>query len=161
MPDRLQVVMTGDIDITFTRRFNAPRALLWRAITDPAIIPRWLWAQDWPMVECAMDLAPGGAFRWVWRTGPERLIGVSGRFVAVDAPRRLIHTELFDEDWTGGETTVTQELTETAAQTTRLTMTVRYATRAARDGAAATGMVEGMEESYAKLDRLLADLPEA
>jgi uncharacterized protein YndB with AHSA1/START domain len=158
MPDTLHVAMTGTSDITFTRAFNAAPAFLWRAITDPAIIPRWLWAQDWPMVQCEMDLRTGGKFRWVWRTGPTRTMGVSGRFLAVQAPRHLMHTELFDEDWTGGETTVAQDLTEVAAGKTRLTMVVHYQTEAARDAAAATGMVEGMEEGYAKLDALIPTL---
>lgn len=154
MPDTLHIAMTGTTDITFTRSFNASPALLWRAITDPAIIPRWLWARDWPMTECRMDLRIGGAYRWAWRTGPDRVMGVSGEFLTVDAPYRLTHTELFDEDWTGGETTVTQDLTEIAPQTTRLTMVVRYSSESARSGAAASGMAEGMQESYAKLDAL-------
>lgn len=156
MPDTLRLAMTGTSDITFTRSFAAPPATLWRALTDPAIIPRWLWAQDWPMVDCVMDLRDGGAFRWVWRTAPHRLMGVSGRFLTIEAPSRMIHTELFDEDWTGGETTVTQTLTETAPGTTLLTMVVRYSTPKARTAAAATPMAEGMEEGYVKLDTLLA-----
>jgi uncharacterized protein YndB with AHSA1/START domain len=86
------------------------------------------------------------------------MMGVQGRFLTVEAPHRLTHTEVFDEDWTGGETTVTQTLTETAARTTRLTMTVRYSSDAARQAAAASGMVPGMEEAYAKLDTLLPQL---
>ncbi len=155
MPDGLHVAMTGASDITFRRQFNASPSLLWRAITDPLIIPRWQWAQDWPMVQCDMDLRQGGAFRWVWRTAPDRLMGVSGRFVTIEAPHRLVHTENFDEDWTGGETTVTQTLAEIAPRTTRLTMVVRYSSETARAGAAASGMVAGMEEGYAKLDALL------
>ena len=107
------------------------------------------------MVDCVMDLRVGGSFRWVWRTAPDRLMGVSGRFLTVEAPTRLIHTELFDEDWTGGETTVTQTLTETTPGRTLLTMVVHYSTPEARDAAAATPMAEGMEEGYVKLDRLL------
>lgn len=158
MRDTLHIAMTGTTDINFTRVFNASPALLWRAITDPAIIPRWLWARDWPMTECRMDLRIGGAFRWAWCTGPDRVMGVSDRFLTVNAPHRLIHTEMFDEDWTGGETTVTQDLTEIAPQTTRLAMVVRYATEAARAGASASGMVEGMEDGYAKLDALIPQL---
>lgn len=158
MPDTLHLALTGDTDITFTRSFAASPALLWRAITDPAIVPRWLWAQDWPMVDCRMDVTEGGSFRWVWRTAPDRLMGVSGRFLTVEPPHRLVHTELFDEDWTGGETTVTQTLTEIAPQTTRLVMVVRYSSDSARAAAAASGMTEGMEEGYAKLDALLPRL---
>lgn len=155
MTGQLALAMTGESDITFTRQFAASPALLWRAITDPAIVPRWLWARDYPMVQCQMDVRVGGSFRWVWRTSPTRDMGVSGTFLTIDAPRRLTHTELFDEDWTGGETTVTQELTEIAPQTTRLTMVVRYPTAAARAMAAATPMAEGMEEGYARLDSLI------
>jgi uncharacterized protein YndB with AHSA1/START domain len=158
MPDRLLVQLTGTSDITFSRSFAAPPPVLWRALTDPLILPRWLWARDWPMVDCTMDLRVGGSFRWVWQTAPNRVVGVSGRFLAIEAPARLTHTELFDEDWTGGETTVTQTLTETAPGTTRLTMVVHYATPAARDAAAATPMAEGMEDGYRKLDGLLASL---
>jgi uncharacterized protein YndB with AHSA1/START domain len=158
MPATLHLTLTGETDLTLTRRFNASPALLWRALTDPAILPRWQWAQDWPMVTCDMDLRPGGRFRWVWRTAPDRLMGVQGRFLTVQAPHRLVHTELFDEDWTGGETTVTQELVEVAPQTTRLTMTVHYPSAEARAAAAAGGMVPGMEEAYAKLDTLLPRL---
>ena len=160
MPDTrkhtLHLAMTGVADITFTRSFDAPAALVWRAITDPLIVPRWLWAQDWPMVECTIDLTEGGAFRWVWQTAPDRMVGVSGRFLAIAAPTRLVHTELFDDDWTGGETTVTQTLTETSPRITRLTMVVHYASPKARAAAAATPMAEGMEDGYAKLDAMLA-----
>ena len=158
MPGTLHLSQTGDADLTLTRSFNASPALLWRALTDPAILPRWNWAQDWPMVQCDMDLTVGGSFRWVWRTGPDRLMGVQGRFLTVDAPRRLIHTELFDEDWTGGETTVTQTLTEIAPQTTRLTMTIRYSSPDAQASTVASGMLSGMEEAYAKLDALFPRL---
>lgn len=156
MPDTLRLSMTGASDITFTRSFAAPPALLWRALTDPMIVPRWLWAQDWPMVTCTMDLREGGAFRWVWQTAPDRVMGVSGRFLMVTAPTLLIHTELFDEDWTGGETTVTQTLTETSPGTTLLSMVAHYSTPAARNAAAATRMAEGMEDGYTKLDSLLS-----
>lgn len=158
MASTLGITLTGDTDLTMTRAFNASPALLWRALTDPAILPRWQWAQDWPMVQCDMDLRVGGAFRWVWRTAPDRLMGVSGRFLTVEPPHRLIHTEIFDEDWTGGETTVTQTLAEIAPRTTRLTMEVRYSSAAARKRAAASGMAAGMEEAYAKLDKLLPQL---
>ncbi len=158
MSATLQLSMVGETDLVLTRTFNASPALLWRALTDPAILPRWQWAQDWPMVQCDMDLREGGAFRWVWRTAPDRLMGVQGRFLTVEAPLRLIHTEVFDDDWTGGETTVTQTLTEIAPQTTRLSMTVRYPSPEARAAAAAGGMIPGMEEAYAKLDALFPRL---
>jgi uncharacterized protein YndB with AHSA1/START domain len=154
MPDTLHP--PTDSDFVYTRDFNASPALLWRALTDPAIVPRWLGSDTNPMVQCDTDLRTDGSFRWVWQYDGQ-LTGVTGRFLAVDAPRLLINTELFDQDWTGGETTVTQILTEIAPQTTRLTMTVRYASPAARDAARAE-MESGLASHYAQLDRLLPSL---
>jgi uncharacterized protein YndB with AHSA1/START domain len=154
MPDTLHP--PADCDFVYTRNFNASPALLWRAITDPAIVPRWLGGDTNPMVQCDTDLRPGGSFRWVWQYDGQPT-GVTGRFLTVEAPHLLVNTELFDEDWTGGETTVTQTLTEIAPQTTQLTMTVRYGSPAARD-AAAPEMESGLAAHYAQLDRLLPTL---
>lgn len=114
MPATLYLTVSGETDLTFTRSFNALPALLWRALTDPAILPRRQWAQGWPMVTGDMDVTVGGAFRWVWRTAPDRLVGAQGRYLTVEAPHRLILTETFDEDWTGGEAIVTRSLIEAA-----------------------------------------------
>jgi len=154
MPDTLPAAT--DSDLVYSRDFNASPALLWRAITDPAVLPLWLGGDTNPMIQCDSDLRPGGAFRWVWRHDGQPT-GVTGRFLAVDAPRRLVNTELFDQDWTMGETTVTQTLTELAPQTTRLRMTIRYSSPAARDAAGPT-MMAGLTAHYAALDRLLPTL---
>jgi uncharacterized protein YndB with AHSA1/START domain len=71
---------------------------------------------------------------------------------------RLVFTELWDEDWTGGEAVVTMALAEQAGKTT-LAMTVLYASRAARDAVLKTPMEQGMAQSYNRLDELLAVTP--
>ena len=76
----------------------------------------------------------------------------------IERPERIVHTELFDQDWTGGETVGTSILTERGGKTT-LTMTILYSSKEARDGALRTGMTEGMTVSYARLDDLMASLP--
>lgn len=81
---------------------------------------------------------------------------MGGTFVEVTPPSRIVHVEVFDQDWTGGETRVTTELTEVDGVTT-MSMTVLYSSMAARDGALRSGMTTGMEMSYARLD----DLPGA
>ena len=69
-----------------------------------------------------------------------------------------VHTELFDEDWTGGETLGTVVLTERGGKTT-LTQTILYSSREARDGALKTPMAEGMAYGYDQLAELLASTP--
>lgn len=75
----------------------------------------------------------------------------------VVAPERLTSSELFDEDWTGGETLAKQAFAEAKGRTT-LTMTVLYFSKEARGGALATPMLEGMESGYGRLDELFAAL---
>jgi uncharacterized protein YndB with AHSA1/START domain len=82
-------------------------------------------------------------------------MGMGGTFREIVRPSRIVTTELFDEDWTGGETLVTTEIVEQSGKTT-LTTTVRYASREARDGAIKTGMAKGVEASYDRLEQLLA-----
>lgn len=157
MSSPLQIAMTGETDLTFTRDFAAPRPLVWRALTDASLIPQWLYARQAPMTVCNQDFRVGGRFRWVWRLQGGQDMGMGGRFVEISAPARLVHTELFDEDWTGGETLVTTELSEIGTGQTRMVMQVRYSSAEARARAAATPMAEGMQEGYERLDQRLAD----
>lgn len=145
-----------DRDLTITRRFKAPRALVFDTFTKPEWLAQWLIGPDgWSLTVCDVDLRPGGRFRYVWTKPSGKEMGMGGTFVEVTPPSRIVHVEVFDEDWTGGETTVTTELAEADGVTT-MTMTVRYSSEAAREAALTTGMTSGMEMSYARLDALLA-----
>lgn len=155
---KLNVTTPSEWEIRFTRTFGAPRPLLWTALTDPAFGPRWLTPPGWTMPVCERDVRPGGRLRCEWRNAAGTMMGLSGEIRAVAPPVRLVHTELFDEDWTGGPAEVTTLLAEgDRAGTTTMILTVRYASRQARDGVLTSPMAEGMESSYAKLDALLAD----
>lgn len=157
MPGTHTLTMTtvGDTDLLFTRDFDAPRTLVWEALTRPELIQRWLLGPDgWTMPVCDVDLRPGGRFRYVWRKG-NRDMGMSGTFREKVPPERIVHTEIFDEDWTGGETVVTTTLTEATGRTT-MSMTVRYGSAAAREGALKTGMADGMAATYDRLEAMIA-----
>jgi uncharacterized protein YndB with AHSA1/START domain len=124
-------------------------------MTRPELVRQWLLGPGgWTMPVCEIDLRPGGAFRYEW-THPEKGdMGLRGTFREVVRPERIVHTEVFDVDWTGGEAIVTTLLHERAGRTT-MTMTIVYATREARDGALKSGMDSGLEVGYALLDDLL------
>lgn len=145
----------NDRDLTITRTFKAPRALVFDTFTKPEWLARWLIGPDgWSLTVCEVDLRPGGRFRYVWTKPSGKEMGMGGTFVEVTPPSRIVHVEIFDEDWTGGETRVTTELSEAGGVTT-MTMTVRYSSEAAREAALKTGTTSGMEMSYARLDALL------
>jgi uncharacterized protein YndB with AHSA1/START domain len=149
------VETVGDAELLLTRAFDAPRELVFEALTRPALIQRWLLGPGgWTMPVCEVDLRPGGKFRYVWRKGGKDM-GMSGIFREIDAPERIVHSEIFDDDWTGGEAVVTTILSERDRRTT-MTMTVRYASAAAREAALKTGMIDGMSGTYDRLEELLA-----
>ena len=145
MTDTLQVTKSGDREVVIARIFDAPRALVFDAFTKPDLVKRWLLGPPgWSMPVCEIDLKVGGRFRYVWRNEARgKDMGVGGAYREIVPPERIVHTELFDEDWTGGETLVTTIFTEEGGKTT-VTMTVRYSSAEAREAALGTGMTRGM-----------------
>ena len=157
----LTITTPSDREVQAIRRFNARRELVFKALTTPDLLMRWMdGPHGWKLAVCEIDLRPGGAFRYVWRKADGREMGMGGVFREVVPPSRIVHTEIFDEDWTGGETTITTTLTEHQATTT-LTVTVLYATKAARDAALETNFATGMEAGYDTLAGLLPSLGDA
>ncbi|WP_019904609.1 SRPBCC domain-containing protein [Methylobacterium sp. 77] len=156
MTSKLDLTLAGDREIVLARRFQAPRALVFRAFTEPALVGRWLLGPPgWTMPVCEIDLRVGGVFRYVWRHTDGREMGLGGAFREIVPNERLVHTELFDADWTGGETLVTTTFAESAG-TTSARIAILYSSREARDTAARSGMETGMDASYVQLDKVLA-----
>jgi uncharacterized protein YndB with AHSA1/START domain len=154
----LKVVNSSDHGITFTRGFDAPRRFVWDCHTKPDLVRRWLLGPEgWTMPVCRIDLRVGGEFRYEWRKDDGRTMGMGGVFRELDQPKKIVHTEIFDEDWTGGETVATTLFSENDGRT-MMTMTVLYSSTEARDAALKTGMTRGMEAGYARLDEILASM---
>ncbi len=157
MPEKLKVDTPSDREIRITRVFDAPRPLVFDCWTKPELLRRWLTGPPgWTFVVCEVDLRVGGAYRFVWRGPDGTEMGMGGVHREVVPPERIVTTQLFDQDWTGGEAVGTLVLTEKDGLTTA-TDTILYSSRAARDGALKSGMEQGMEAGYARLDELLAE----
>ncbi len=155
---KLMITTPSDIEIVMTRVLEAPRRLVWQAWTKPELLKRWLFGPDgWSLARCDVDLRVGGTLRYEWSHPQKKTMGMGGVYREVVPEERIVHTELFDEDWTGGETLVTVDFIEENGKTT-VAMTVRYASREARDGALKTGMADGMEMGYDRLEILLSEL---
>lgn len=153
----LKVSTPGDREILITRSFDAPRTLVFDCHSKPEFVRRWLLGPPgWTMPVCEIDFRVGGRYRYVWRHGDGREMGMGGEFRDIARPERIVHTELFDQDWTGGETLATTVFTETGGKT-HMAITIVYASRQARDGALKSGMTDGMEAGYARLDVLLVE----
>lgn len=154
----LQVTTPSDREIQMTRDFEAPRQLVFDAYTRPELLKRWFHGPPgWSLVVCEVDLRVDGAYRFVWRSPEGNDMGLGGVYREVVAPERLVSNEIFDEDWTGGETLVTTLFIE-RGDVTCLSMTVLYASKEARDGAASSGMEQGVSFGMDRLAELLESL---
>jgi len=153
---KMTIVTQGDREIVITRAFDAPRRLVWEALTKPELIKRWLTGPPgWTMPVCEIDLRVGGKYRYVWHGPGGEVMGMGGVHREVVAPERLVCTQLFDEGWTGGEALGTQVLTEHDGRTT-ISNTVRYTSPEARAAVLRTPMEQGMAAGYDLLEALLA-----
>ncbi|WP_119268276.1 SRPBCC family protein [Taklimakanibacter deserti] len=154
----LKVSALDDREILMTRLFDAPRDLVFDAFTKPHLIKRWLTGPDgWSLPVCEVDLKVGGRLRYEWRHTNGTGMGMSGTFREIERPERIVHVELFDEDWTGGEAVVTTVFTEQGNQTL-MRQTILYGSRAARDAVLKSPMEQGVAQSYDRLAALLAAL---
>jgi len=154
----LSITLPSDREIQVTRSFAAPADLVFDCWTIPALIRRWLGPADWVFITCEFDARVGGKYRFVTR-GPDGFeMGSGGTITEFIRPEWMKSTELYDMDWTGGETINSNRFTEVDGITTSV-LTVLYATREARDGARATPMAEGMEMGFKRLDELLENPP--
>ncbi|MEO6142386.1 MAG: SRPBCC domain-containing protein [Dermatophilaceae bacterium] len=153
----LSVTTPTDREIVLTRSFIAPCALVYDAYTKPELLTRWYGARGWNLVGCDMELREGGRYRFE-SLGPDGDTMVqSGTVRQIQAPVRLVLTELFEEQSYPGETLITHEFSEHSGRTT-VTTTVRYATAQGRDAMLRYPMARGVGESGDRLVELLCDL---
>ena len=161
--EKAQVTLPSEREVQVTRSFKAPRALVYRAYTEPQLVRRWLLGPPgWSMPVCEMDVRGGGGYRWRWRSdegGNE--FGFVGTFREVQPPAKLVHTETYDPGTVGGDypnegAIVTVTFTEEAGITT-VTSLIDFGSKETRDAAVATGMTGGMEQSYQLLDTLFRE----
>ncbi|MGA8232204.1 MAG: SRPBCC family protein [Candidatus Acidiferrales bacterium] len=153
---KLQVAARSEREIVVTREFDAPRRMVFDAMTKPELLKRWLGVfGGWELAVCEIDLRLGGTYRWVWRQSSDGSeMGVRGTYREIVPPERIVCTELFDVPWYPGEALITTTYAEQDGRTT-LTMTILYVSREARDGVLKSPMERGITMSYNNLAKLL------
>jgi uncharacterized protein YndB with AHSA1/START domain len=154
------VTTPSDCEIRLTRLFDAPRHLVFEAMTRPQHIKRW-WGclgEGYSVPVCEVDLRVGGAWRFVSRH-PKGEAVFYGEYREITPPSRLVFTEIF-EPFPESVSVVTTEFTDEGGKT-RMTATVRYPSLEVRDMVLGTGMAEGAGISYDRLEDLVAELQAA
>ena len=155
--ESFKVTTPSDSEIRMTRLFNAPRRLVFEAMTKPEHVKQW-WGrlgEGYSVPVCEIDLRPGGVWRFVNRH-PNGEAAFHGEYREVTPPSRVVFTEIF-EQFPDTVSVVRAELTEEAGNT-RLTATVRYPSQQVRDIVIASGMAKGAGISYDRLEDLVAEL---
>jgi uncharacterized protein YndB with AHSA1/START domain len=156
----LKVTTSTDREIVISRVFDAPRGLVFDAMSKAELLMRWLSGPPgWSMVECENDMKVGGAFRHVWRKADGVEMAMRGVYREVVPPERIVRTELFEFgcDGQAAEQVATLVLTEQGDKTA-LTLTVLFPSKEARDATIASGMERGVAASYDRLEELLPSI---
>ena len=155
--DSFTVTTPSDQEIRLTRLFDAPRHLVFEAMTRPEHVERW-WGQlgeGYSVPVCEIDLRPSGRWRFVNRH-PKGEAAFFGEYREITPPSRLVFTEIFEE-FPDSVSVVTAEFTDEGGKT-RFTATVRYPSRDVRDIVLGSGMEKGAGLSYDRLEDLVAEL---
>ena len=155
--DTFTVTTPSEREIRMTRLFNAPRHLVWEAMSKPEHIKRW-WGrlgEGYSVPVCEVDLRPGGKWRFVNRH-PKGEAEFYGEYREIVPPERVVFTEIFAPFPDSGSL-VTAVLTEENDKT-RLTVTAQYPSLEVRDMVIGTGMAKGAAASYDRLEEVASEL---
>jgi uncharacterized protein YndB with AHSA1/START domain len=155
--DSFTVTTPSEQEIRMTRLFNAPRQLVFEAMTRPEHVTQW-WGRlgdGYSVPVCEIDLRVGGRWRFVNRH-PRGEAAFNGEYREIAPPSRLVFTEIFEE-FPDVVSVVTTEFADEDGKT-RMTATVRYPSLEVRDMVIASGMSRGAGISYDRLEDLMATL---
>lgn len=150
------VTTPTDREIHIVRVFDAPHDRVFAVYTDPALIPAWWGPRGTTAVVDRMDVGPGGGWRFVIHNSDGSETAFRGTYREVSPPERIVQT--FEWEGLPGHVSVETATFEELGDRTRVTTTSIFHTTAERDGMLASGMEGGLNETYARLDELLARL---
>lgn len=146
----------SDTQIAMQRSLNAPRELVYRAMTEPELIAKWWGMRSSTTTIDTYEPQVGGAWRFISREQDGAEYAFRGTFLELEPPSTIVQTFEF-EGMPGHIVTEALTLTEVDGGTlVRIVST--FASKEDRDGMLQSGMEIGANESYDQLDELLATL---
>jgi uncharacterized protein YndB with AHSA1/START domain len=145
-----------DREIHIERVFDAPRDRVFAVYTDPSLIPEWWGPRGTTAVVDQMDVRPGGSWRFVVRSSDGSETAFRGTYREVAPPERIVQT--FEWEGMPGHVSVETATFEDLGERTKVTTTSLFHTPEERDGMLQSGMEHGLNDTYARLDEVLARL---
>jgi uncharacterized protein YndB with AHSA1/START domain len=155
MDATMTVTKPSDREVRAERILQAPPETVWLAFTEPDLVAQW-WARGNPMTVERYEVEPGGHWRFV-EHAPDGDFGFEGRFGEVEPPTRL--TQTFEWDGAPAHVSLNSvEFEEIDPNHTRVIEKTMFMTADDAEQMLSNGMLDGMAESYAALDRLVASM---
>jgi uncharacterized protein YndB with AHSA1/START domain len=146
----------SDLEVGMSRTFNAPLALVWAAYTDPRHVANWWGQRGSTTIVDKMDVRPGGAWRYVQQTPTGEEYAFRGEYREIMPLEKLVST--FEFEGMPGHIVVDSATFAEADGQTTITVISTFASKEDRDGMLQSGMTEGANESWDRLEELLATL---
>ncbi len=150
------VIELGKQEFRVTRVFDAPRELVFRAFTDPELVPQWWGPRDLTTRIEKMDVRAGGSWRFIHRDAQGNVHPFRGVYHDVVAPERIIGT--FEYEPVAGHVSLVAATFESLGDRTRLVQHQVFESVEDRDGMVGAGMQKGSDESMDRLAELLTKL---
>lgn len=153
------VVEPGSLEIVTKMTFNAPRELVFKAYTDPALIPQW-WGPRYLTTEIdTLDARTGGQWRFIQRDPDGNAYAFHGVYHEISAPHRIVQT--FEFEGMPGHVVLETAVFEDLGGRTQVVNQSIFQSIEARDGMVDSGMEIGVNEGYERMNELMAALQTA
>jgi uncharacterized protein YndB with AHSA1/START domain len=154
-----KVTLPTDEQILITREFDAPKHLVFKAVTTPELVKRWWHASRGEVTSAEIDLRVGGRWRYVSLTDDGSEVGFHGEYREIVLNERIVSTEVYEGAPGGDEngTLNTMTLVEKAGRTT-LTTLVQAPSKETRDAIIESGMEAGMQDAMDLLEEVAISL---
>ncbi len=153
---RSTVDVVSDREFVYTRVFDAPRELVFRAFTDPDLIPRWWGPRSLTTTVDRLEARPGGVWRFVQRDAEGNVHGFNGVFHEVVPPERIVQT--FEYEGAPGRVHLETATFEDLGSKTKLTSRALFPSAEDMNAMLQSDMESGLKETLERLTELVASL---
>ncbi|MFN0248025.1 MAG: SRPBCC family protein [Kofleriaceae bacterium] len=151
MKKTMKVSTPTETSILLERDFDAPRTLVWRALSEPELVKKWWGCSETPMTRCDIDFRVGGTWRFELRMPDGSSMGQSGEYLEIEKPARIVNTESMDGH--EGSVLVTYTLVEAAGKASLTCLTECHSVMV-RDIIMSSGMESGAGAAYDRLEEI-------
>lgn len=154
------VELLDDTHVLITREIRGSLQQVWRAHQEAELVQQWMLGPDgWTMPVCETAGEVGATYRYEWQSEADgSSFGFVGEMLEMEAPRRVVFTEnMIGQEGPG--TTNEMTLVPRPGGRTRIELRITYPSRELRDMILGTGMADGMEVSYARLEEVIGREP--